>query len=115
MNLQFLDFFCHCLKNCSHFSLPNVSTYLAYLKNAHIFLCSRKVGFEVERSIESTLLRKRRSGSTRFLPKTTFVQMEKRLSERLDAANLAGAAIITSSHWKAEALNCSYFSNILIL
>ena len=78
-------------------------TFVAYLKNAHIFLYFRKVGFEVERSIESTLLQKRRcGGSTRFLPKTTFVQMEKRLSERLDAANLAGAAIITSSHLKAE-------------
>ena len=63
----------------------------------------RKVGFEAKRSIESTLLLKRRcGGSTRFLPKTTFVQMEKRLSERLDAANLAGAAIITSLHLKAE-------------
>ena len=79
-------------------------TFVAYLKNAHIFLYFRKVGFEVERSIGSTLLQKRRcSGSTtRFLPKTTFVQMEKRLSERLDAANLAGAAIITSLHLKAE-------------
>ena len=74
-------------------------TFVAYLKNAHIFLYFRKVGFEVERSIESTLLQKRRcGGSTRFLPKTTFVQMEKRLSERLDAANLAGAAIIESVH-----------------
>ena len=79
-------------------------TFVAYLKNAHIFLYFRKVGFEVERSIGSTLLQKRRcsGSSTRFLPKTTFVQMEKRLSERLDAANLAGAAIITPSHLKAE-------------
>ena len=78
-------------------------TFVAYLKNAHIFLYFRKVGFEAKRSIESTLLQKRRcGGSTRFLPKTTFVQMEKRLSERLDAANLAGAAIIESVHYECS-------------
>ena len=90
-------------------------TFVAYLKNAHIFLYFRKVGFEVERSIGSTLLQKRRcSGSKRFLPKTTFVQMEKRLSERLDAANLAGAAIIASSLLKAENFYlCSKWQSIL--
>ena len=93
-------------------------TFVAYLKNAHIFLYFRKVGFEVERSIESTLLQKRRcGGSTRFLPKTTFVQMEKRLSERLDAANLASAAIIESAHFECSRylLFLKYFAALLIL
>ena len=90
-------------------------TFVAYLKNAHIFLYFRKVGFEAKRSIESTLLQKRRcGGSTRFLPKTTFVQMERGLSERLDAANLAGAVIIESSQLKAENFCHSCFSNVLI-
>ena len=41
-------------------------TFVAYLKNAHIFLYFRKVGFEVERSIESTLLQKRRCGGSTY-------------------------------------------------
>ena len=88
-----------------HFNLKNIRNWkkqvwmLTFLIGIIRILLHWWKKLTLERSIESTLLQKRRcGGSTRFLPKTTFVQMEKRLSERLDAANLAGAAIIESVH-----------------